>query len=70
MNAIKHRDLLDMDASERLALIGELWDSLQDKDIPLTPAQMAELDRRLESFEADLGGATPLEDFKKSFTGR
>jgi putative addiction module component (TIGR02574 family) len=38
---------------ERLALIAELWDSLQDQDVPLSPAQRAELDRRLDSLQQD-----------------
>ena len=38
---------------ERLALIGKLWDSLDDSDIVLTSAQQAELDRRLASLDQD-----------------
>jgi putative addiction module component (TIGR02574 family) len=38
--------------AERLALIGRLWDSLEEADVPVTPAQREELDRRL----ADGGG--------------
>lgn len=41
---------------ERLALIEELWDSLSEGERnapPLTPAQDAELDRRLDDLERD-----------------
>jgi putative addiction module component (TIGR02574 family) len=38
---------------ERLALIAELWDSLEDHDVPLSQAQKAELDRRLDCLERD-----------------
>jgi putative addiction module component (TIGR02574 family) len=38
---------------ERLALIGQLWDSLSDTDVPLPEAQQAELARRLSSLDQD-----------------
>ncbi len=38
---------------ERIALIAQLWDSLEDHQLPLTPAQEAELDHRLSSLEQD-----------------
>jgi putative addiction module component (TIGR02574 family) len=40
-------------ASERLALIGALWDSLNDVDVPTPPAQRSELARRLACFAQD-----------------
>jgi putative addiction module component (TIGR02574 family) len=42
---------------ERLDLIGELWDSLAPEDVRLTPAQEAELARRLRSFDEDAKAA-------------
>jgi len=38
---------------ERLALIGQLWDSLNHDQIPVTAAQQAELERRLVSLDQD-----------------
>ena len=38
---------------ERLALIAQLWDSLEDGHLPLTAAQRAELDRRLATLDQD-----------------
>jgi putative addiction module component (TIGR02574 family) len=38
---------------QRLALISQLWDSLEDHQLPLTPAQRAELDRRLATLDQD-----------------
>jgi putative addiction module component (TIGR02574 family) len=46
-------NLAHLSPQERLALIAQLWDSLTDDDLPLSPAQEAELDRRLASFDAD-----------------
>jgi putative addiction module component (TIGR02574 family) len=38
---------------ERLALIAQLWDSLEHQQLPLTQAQQAELDHRLASLDED-----------------
>ena len=46
-------DISRLTPKERLDLIGELWDSLSATDVRLTPAQEAELDRRLATFDAD-----------------
>lgn len=43
---------------EKLALIGTLWDSMDDSVMTLTPAQQDELDRRLVSLDQDLKKAT------------
>lgn len=47
---------LDVDAltpAERLLLIEQLWDSLDEEDVPLTEAQQAELARRIADLEAN-----------------
>ncbi len=52
-------NLDDLTDTERLALIEELWESLDDdgrEAIPLTEDQEAELSRRLEAFKRE--GAT------------
>ena len=38
---------------ERLTLISQLWDSLEDDHLPLTAAQRAELDSRLATLDHD-----------------
>lgn len=55
-------DISRLTPKERLDLIGELWDSLSAADVQLTPAQQAELDRRLITFDADRREAIPWED--------
>lgn len=55
---------------ERLALIGELWDSLDDSDIVLTPAQQAELDRRLASLDEDRGDAVAWPELRNQIRQR
>lgn len=38
---------------ERIALIAQLWDSLEEKQVPLTAAQEAELEHRLSTLDTD-----------------
>ncbi|HEY7163003.1 MAG TPA: addiction module protein [Candidatus Binatia bacterium] len=44
----------DLTPDERLRLIEELWDSLNDtpENVPLTDAQREELDRRIDNLES------------------
>lgn len=53
MAALNQDELSRMTPPERLALISQLWDSLDSEQLPLTAAQQAELDRRLESLDED-----------------
>ena len=54
-------DINCLTSKERLDLIGELWDSLSIQEIPLSPTQEVELDRRLASFDEDIRTAIPWE---------
>ncbi len=45
-----------MSVDDRLALIGRLWDSLDDGDVPVTAAQREELERRLAEPEDERVG--------------
>jgi putative addiction module component (TIGR02574 family) len=53
-----------------LALISQLWDSLDEEQIPLSAAQMAEVDRRLESLESDPGEAVTWAELKAELERR
>jgi putative addiction module component (TIGR02574 family) len=55
---------------ERLALIGELWDSLGDAEIPTTSAQCVELERRLANFDRDRAQAISSEQLKVEIAAR
>jgi putative addiction module component (TIGR02574 family) len=46
-------ELAQLSPRQRLDLIEALWESLDDKDVPVTEAQRAELDRRIAGFEQD-----------------
>ena len=53
-------ELLSRD--ERLDLLERLWDSLSETpaDVPVTPAQQAELDRRSRALDRDLAKGRAL----------
>jgi putative addiction module component (TIGR02574 family) len=59
-------DIKNLTAEERLALLGDIWDSLEPEDVPVTDAQRAELDRRLDDLEGDRDLGIPWEEvFRK-----
>lgn len=53
MDVLTHDELARLTPPERLALIAQLWDSLEDEQLPLTAAQQAELDHRLATLDQD-----------------
>jgi putative addiction module component (TIGR02574 family) len=55
---------------ERLALIAQLWDSLEHEQLPLTSAQEAELDRRLSSLDEDRRNAVTWASMKAELEQR
>ena len=55
-------DISRLTPAERLRLVEELWDSLSPSDIPLTAAQVDELDRREALHLADPHRGRPWRD--------
>lgn len=57
-------NLRKLPLDERIRLVEDLWDSIaSDRNaLPLTPEQQAELDRRLDAYEADGDPGRPAED--------
>lgn len=53
MAMLSSDEIVRLSPTERLSLIAKLWDSLEQHQLPLSPAQEAELDRRLASVEED-----------------
>lgn len=51
MPAIDYRH---MTTAEKLDLIGEIWDSIDQETVALTDEQAAELDRRLATLDEDI----------------
>jgi len=54
-------DLATLTHEERLRLLERVWDSLDhERDVPFTAAQREELDRRIDSLEADVRSGKTL----------
>ena len=53
MELLTPDEIVRLTPTERLALIAQLWDSLEHEHLPLTGAQEAELERRLTSLDED-----------------
>jgi putative addiction module component (TIGR02574 family) len=59
MEVLTPDEIVRLSPPERIALIAQLWDSLDDNHLPLTGAQQAELESRLASLDQDrLNGVT------------
>lgn len=56
-------DFSGLTPEERIQLAEDLWDSLDDRPevLPLTEAQAAEIDRRLEAYRRDGEAGRPYE---------
>ncbi len=64
-------DITKFSIPERVAMIGEIWDSMVDDQtpVPLTEAQSAELDRRIEESIASPGDVVKWEDIERRIFG-
>jgi putative addiction module component (TIGR02574 family) len=56
--------------TERLELIGQLTDSLDEAHVPLNAAQQAELDRRMETFDQDVAEGVTWEELRATLARR
>jgi putative addiction module component (TIGR02574 family) len=66
MNKALLQELLQLSPAERIELANELLDSVSEEDhAPLTPEQLAEIDRRIEEHEKDPSGAVPWEEVRE-----
>ena len=64
-------DFSKLSVAERIQLAEDLWDSIPEAaEIPLTEAQKAELDRRLEDLERDPDAGEPWEVVRGRLYGR
>ncbi|MEC4592396.1 MULTISPECIES: addiction module protein [Nitrospirillum] len=59
-------DFSHLTVEERLDLIGELCDSLENEALPISEALAAELDRRDATFEEDKRHAVPWSEVRAS----
>ncbi len=63
-------DIEKLAPAERLQLISDLWESLRavPESVPLTPAQRAELDRRLDELDEGDVSLVPWDEVKRRLT--
>lgn len=64
---LTHDDITRLSPDERLALIAQLWDSLDDHQVQLTPAQQAELERRLATLDQSRAQSVTWEPLRQNF---
>jgi putative addiction module component (TIGR02574 family) len=63
-------ELARLSPRQRLDLIESLWESLDDKDVPVTDAQRAELDRRIAGFDQDREQSIPCDQLRADLRQR
>ncbi len=59
-------DIEELTSEERLNLIGQLWDSLDDGEVPLTEPQRDALDQRLDDLDREGPVGVPWEQVRDS----
>ena len=55
-----------LNVEQRLSLIEEIWESLEERSVPLTDSQRAELETRIADHKANPQDVLSLEDVRKS----
>ena len=70
MTTLTRDEIARLTPPERLALIGDLWDSITDAELSTPPAQRRELERRLASFDQDRTQAVTWEHLKAELAAR
>ncbi len=70
MKALSRAEIDLLSPGERLELIGDLWDSLNDAQAGVPPAQREELERRLAGFGEDQHGAMTWDQLKAELARR
>ena len=63
-------DIKRLTPQERIELIEQLWDSLEDEDIELTPEQAVELERRRDRLAREGPKGRPWRDVLSEFDKR
>ena len=63
-------EITRLSPDERLMLIAQLWESLDDDHVPLTTTQQAELERRLSTLDHDRTQSVSWETLKAELAQR
>jgi putative addiction module component (TIGR02574 family) len=64
--AMKKLGIDKLNPEQRLSLIEEIWESLEEPSVPLSDAQRVELTNRIADHEANPQDVVPLEEVRNS----
>jgi len=70
MELLTRDEFVRLTPSERLALISQLWDSLENDQLPPTAAQQAELESRVGTLDQDRHEGITWADLKSELEQR
>lgn len=70
MQPLSPDEISRLSPEERLALIGQLWDSLHDSEVSFSAAQRTELERRLSTLDRDRAQAVTWEQLQAELARR
>ncbi len=72
MSTWEKADILRLSVPERIQIVEDIWDSIAEvpHEIPVTEAQRAELDRRLDAYHENPAEGSSWEEVKKRIRGR
>ena len=72
MKNISLAEILELSVSERLQLIGDICEFIEQipDELPLSESQRQELDRRLEAYRRDPTAGSPWPEVKKRLMAR
>jgi putative addiction module component (TIGR02574 family) len=71
MGTVSLSEVLEMDVPERIKLAQAIWDSIAEvpDTVPLSEADRAEIDRRLEAYYRDPKAGKPWSEVKAKLLG-
>jgi len=71
MTTILQQEIGSMSVTEKILLVEDIWDQIAETvdSIPLTKAQIVELDRRYQAFLQNPSEGSPWSDVKKRILG-
>ena len=70
MELLTQEEIVRLSPPERIALIAQLWDSLEADHVPLTVPQETELERRLQSLDEDRQNSVSWADLRAELEQR
>ena len=70
MQSLSADELSRLSPEERLTLIGQLWDSLRDAEVPVPEKQRLELARRMSTLDQDRTQAVTWEQLRAELARR